>query len=407
MEGQRKIQCLVIMPFGSTPADKLLNDMVYDHIIVKACIDADVHPERIDRHYVGNEPLSEALERSLKTAPLVIADLSGNNPNVLFELGFRRAQGKPFICISRNPVDAAFWPRLFQIVDYTAAGGFDRLASYVSTALKELHRRLESEEELLQLLDIVRRPEALKNPWQDRVACWRISRARADIKCIENAEWEFEAKTSSSYVSYVLTELLKAMRDYEEFLTVSNIEFWASEAVGNAAFLNANIDAAHRGVDVKRLLLVDKKRCADHRYLTTVRKVARQQLEACARAEKFQADHLVVRYKLCDDYPRDRASYGHFAVARRRSADSEESGSMLIEPRYDCQIAGQGISQLQILFPAQSSDAFSRLREKFVAFQGLFAQADDISKLARRSRVKPTSPAKTSLRRQELIISRP
>jgi len=38
----------------------------------------------------------------LKNSDLVIADVSGNNPNVMFELGYRIALEKPYIIIAQN-----------------------------------------------------------------------------------------------------------------------------------------------------------------------------------------------------------------------------------------------------------------------------------------------------------------
>src|SRR5437762_4250798 len=101
--------CFVIMPFGDSRTDsKFVSQMIYEYVILPAFTKAvRGYPKkagrsqpracRIDKEFVSG-PLKEDIIEKLKNAEIVVADISGNNGNVLFELGFRYAQGKPFIC---------------------------------------------------------------------------------------------------------------------------------------------------------------------------------------------------------------------------------------------------------------------------------------------------------------------
>src|SRR5882672_6715987 len=100
----------VIMPFGGEDNnDQFVSRLVYDNIIHPAFTKAllmfsSEHPGqggtlfRIDNVYVEAELKMDIIKR-LEDSAVVIADVSGNNANVLFELGFRYAKEKPFLCI--------------------------------------------------------------------------------------------------------------------------------------------------------------------------------------------------------------------------------------------------------------------------------------------------------------------
>ncbi len=57
-----------------------------------------VKPVEIDT-VAGEEKLANEVMGAIKGADLIIADLSGNNPNVLYELGFAHALRKPTVLL--------------------------------------------------------------------------------------------------------------------------------------------------------------------------------------------------------------------------------------------------------------------------------------------------------------------
>jgi hypothetical protein len=344
-------QCLVIMPFGNSKDEQLFYDMVYSHIILPAFQEANISASRIDREVVGEEPLTSAIEKRLRTAPLVIADLSDNNPNVLYELGFRRAQGKPFIGISRKPGDSAFWPKSFLLIDYTASNAVDKIARSIRQKYAEVQVRLEAEDELTELTEKVRTKGTFNNPFQDRLAAWRIRRAREQVGMIQKSEAEFEAKTSTAYVAHLFQGMMGMLEDGDEYWTVTNMDFWSDKEVGDSPFLDANVRAARKGAKISRAFIIDKNQLNNSSVRNDIEFVLQKHKDACDRVNADKPGNMVVKCLLSENFNKDRTRYGHFGLARPlNSKDIGNWGSVVIAPRYDSSLPGVVISHLKFVF---------------------------------------------------------
>ena len=63
---------------------------------------------RVDGGNLG-VPLAEVITAKIRESRVVVADVTGNNPNVLNEVGQAQILGKPLVLISREvPEDAPF-----------------------------------------------------------------------------------------------------------------------------------------------------------------------------------------------------------------------------------------------------------------------------------------------------------
>ncbi|MEM7192771.1 MAG: TRAFs-binding domain-containing protein [Pseudomonadota bacterium] len=85
--------CFVLMPFGRkfNAAGRGTDfDAVYDKILVPAIEQAGLEPIRADEEKVGGTIHKPMFER-LMLCPYAIADITGANPNVFYELGIRHA----------------------------------------------------------------------------------------------------------------------------------------------------------------------------------------------------------------------------------------------------------------------------------------------------------------------------
>src|SRR5262249_36520630 len=86
--------CFVLMPFGvktdtlGRPTDF---DSVYRQIIAPAVSRAGLDPVRADEERVGGTIHKPMFER-LMICPYAVADITGANPNVFYELGIRHAK---------------------------------------------------------------------------------------------------------------------------------------------------------------------------------------------------------------------------------------------------------------------------------------------------------------------------
>lgn len=89
--------CFVICPIGDEGTEvRKRADQVFAHVISPAVMQGDYTPVRADRiskpGVIGHD-----IVRYLAEAPLVVADLTGANANVFYELALRHALRKPAI----------------------------------------------------------------------------------------------------------------------------------------------------------------------------------------------------------------------------------------------------------------------------------------------------------------------
>ena len=65
-------------------------------------------PYRVDEVNLA-EPIAQSIDRKIRESRIVIADVTGSNPNVLHELGQAQSLGKPIVIISQDdPRSAPF-----------------------------------------------------------------------------------------------------------------------------------------------------------------------------------------------------------------------------------------------------------------------------------------------------------
>lgn len=111
------LKCFVIGPIGDrlapidSPPRRTYEDaiQIFEEVIQPACESFGIKPIRADKMTKAGE-IPEQIVRLLATADLVIADLTGANPNVMYELGLRHATGLPAIQLGehgRLPFDIA------------------------------------------------------------------------------------------------------------------------------------------------------------------------------------------------------------------------------------------------------------------------------------------------------------
>lgn len=88
--------------------------------IAEVCRSLDLTPMRGDEEAVQGEVFSHIL-RLLVRARLVVANIDGRNPNVLYELGLAHGLGKQTILVARKPEDVPFDVRAKRLVLYGSA----------------------------------------------------------------------------------------------------------------------------------------------------------------------------------------------------------------------------------------------------------------------------------------------
>lgn len=94
--------CFIIQPFDGGPYDKRYED-VYAPAVKKASLE----PYRVDRDPSASIPI-EQIEEGIRAASLCLADITEDNPNVWFELGFAIAERKDVVIVCSEQRTTAF-----------------------------------------------------------------------------------------------------------------------------------------------------------------------------------------------------------------------------------------------------------------------------------------------------------
>jgi len=126
-------ECFVVMPF-----DGLFHTQ-YDNVIRPAIEDAGLVPLRGDELF-GKPHVMADVWNAVRSCRAVLAELSGRNANVFYELGLAHAIGKPAIIITRQEADVPFDLRAHRYIFYDINDPFwgDSLKRAISSSLKRL-----------------------------------------------------------------------------------------------------------------------------------------------------------------------------------------------------------------------------------------------------------------------------
>ena len=89
------------------PFDKQFNDR-YEKAIKGAVRDAGMQAERVDEQSFHRQGITERIIQQIQDADILIADVSTNNLNVLYEVGYAHATNKLCILLTKNPKTIPF-----------------------------------------------------------------------------------------------------------------------------------------------------------------------------------------------------------------------------------------------------------------------------------------------------------
>lgn len=103
--------CFVMMPFGEW------FDRYYQEIYVPAIKEAGFEPMRADELFTTGSVVEQIWDQ-IEKAKLLLADLSGKNANVFYELGLAHAARKPVVFTSSNIDDVPFDLRHLRVIIY-------------------------------------------------------------------------------------------------------------------------------------------------------------------------------------------------------------------------------------------------------------------------------------------------
>lgn len=104
--------CFFLCPFTEP-----FNSIYADH--VKPLVETEGFSiERADEIY-GTQPIIEDIWESINCAEFIIADVTGKNPNVMYEIGMAHTVGKPVLIMTQNIDDVPFDLKHFRCIIYS------------------------------------------------------------------------------------------------------------------------------------------------------------------------------------------------------------------------------------------------------------------------------------------------
>lgn len=135
-----KIFVFVLMPFDTKFDD------IYELGIKAACSDAGAYCERVDEQ-IFEEKILDRIYNQISKADLLVADMTGKNPNVFYEVGYAHAIGKRVFLLTQNSDDIPFDLKHYPHVVY---GG--RISELKNELTKRIRWAIENPEDVEKYL---------------------------------------------------------------------------------------------------------------------------------------------------------------------------------------------------------------------------------------------------------------
>ncbi len=141
--------CFVIQPFDSGKFDKRFAD------VYKPAIEAaDLEAYRVDKDPSVSVPI-DSIEEGIRKASVCLADITADNPNVWYELGYAFASGRPVVMVCSEERTGKKYPFDIQhrsIIPYLAdsPSDFEKLRESLTARIKALLQKGETLEKLAE-----------------------------------------------------------------------------------------------------------------------------------------------------------------------------------------------------------------------------------------------------------------
>lgn len=363
-ESRKMDDCLVVMPFGSDARAAFNWQTIYESVIEPLIREAlgesgGVEGWRIIDCFVSGI-LSQEIEQRLRTARLVVADLTDDNPNVYLELGFRRAVGKPVVCIRQETgaKPLPWWGGRFQVRSYVDEQDKKKIVEDIRAALSEELAPAGSRQALAELHAAVDARPKNTTALQERLASWRIDIARDQVEAIYGRSWTCDVREPETYLGHLIEGMADHLQPGDRYLTVSNMPFWKDIIDGR--LLDENTERSKLGVTFKRVILLDTQQLqvGTLEDLTEVERVLAAHQEAIDDVIQATGKRWYdAKCLLSGDFDADRKKYKHFALLEA-------------EPNTNCVVllpdepSARQTSQLVVRIPNRSRD-IRRWRARF------------------------------------------
>ena len=147
-------RCFVIQPFDGDQYDKRYKD-----VFAPAIKNADLEPYRVDQDPSVSVPIDD-IERGIENSSVCFAEISTDNPNVWFELGYAIASKREMVlvCSDERKTPFPFDVQHRKIIKYStqSKSDFETVQSKITEQLKAVLIRRENLGRLSSLSSVSR-----------------------------------------------------------------------------------------------------------------------------------------------------------------------------------------------------------------------------------------------------------
>ena len=222
---QPQLRCFVIQPFDQGKFDKR-----YDDAFEPALRHAGFAAYRVDQD-PGTDVLIAAIEEGIRSSAICLADVTTNNPNVWYELGFAHAAGKPVIlscCDEREkPLPFDIHHRHVILYQSESTCDFEDLKRQITTRAKALVDRVV--EKQLQDADPIAPQDGLPQRETHLLGLTAAETATTDARI---SVWELRNKAKSGGMTPVAFGLALRGLIRHGFIKTEQVEDYDGEYTG-------------------------------------------------------------------------------------------------------------------------------------------------------------------------------
>ncbi|WP_160112014.1 hypothetical protein [Aquimarina sp. AU58] len=136
---------------------------------------------------------------------------------------------------------------------------------------------------------------------------WRIETELKKIRKLHGGHFQIEGRKPFDNLIYVFRSVITKLQEGDVYRTLSCIDFWEHVRLERNFFLTENLEAAKRGVTIKRILIIDKEL-----FKSKIRSDDRRILEDVVRGiyekainSKGYFDKMELKFFYSDNYTKD------------------------------------------------------------------------------------------------------
>jgi len=378
-------QCFVLMPFEEA-LEPVFTDAIKPAVEQFAAQIPGLEINRADSVYSPRK--MEYIRDQIRGAAIVVIDITGLRPAVMWELGFADACNKEMIVIGnvnpetlpfnlRNLDYIAYQPgldgirglkhRLIRVMDQRITGAMKLRNSYL-----EHPRWVQASKQQVSTLSVIPKSSVLSV-----FVARELNRSQDQMARLFNGEYLLRNERPMPEIIDCYCQLMGTL-DNESctFDTVTCAEFWRDFTEGGTdnRYSAANAEAAMRGAVIRRIFLFD---CHKLRNDSTTRNQLKTILDQHWEVTSPQRARDVLRLFHNPVVPDLRGTYENFALLQRNTE------ILLLRPTYDSGSGGR-ILDTKFWYTANSADderedtikLIGRYRDRFDL---LWAKSEDFS----------------------------